>query len=106
MSSFATTVTGAWAELVVQLVERGFRSDIKSDAALGKAIIEVEGPRSLAHIEVWEHAQCLDPTVPFLPSGESTVLSVGPCPSRLEAHARLLALHTVLLKRAGEQSAG
>jgi hypothetical protein len=102
---FATTVTEAWAEVSAQLVEQGFRSGARSDATRGKAVIEVEGPGSTAIIEAWEHAQCLDTTVLYLPSGESVALSAGPCHSYAELQARLLALRTVLLKRAGEHSA-
>lgn len=105
MSTFVAKVAVAWAEVGAQLVERGFRSNARSDTSLGKAVVEVEGPGSTALIEVWENAQCLDTTVLYLSSGESAVLSSGPCLSHAELYARLWALRTVLLKRAGEQSA-
>jgi hypothetical protein len=102
---FITTVTEAWADVSAQLAEQGFRSGARSDATLGKAVIEVEGPGSTALIEAWEHPQCLDTTVLYLPSGESAALSAGPCQSHAELQARLVALRTVLLNRAGEHSA-
>jgi cyanophycin synthetase len=103
MSSFVATVISTWAEVGARLPEYGFRSSARSDTSLGKAVIEVEGPGSTALIEIWEHAQCLDATALDLASGGSTVLGAGPCHSYAEAHARLLALRTNLLKHAGTQ---
>jgi hypothetical protein len=67
--------------------------------------MEVEGVGIAALVEVWEHARCLDITVLHLPSGKSSALAAGPCPSEAEVLPRLVALRTALLNHAGEQSA-
>lgn len=59
--------------------------------------IEVDGPRYIASIQVWEHACCLDIVVMEKVSSTSTWICGGPCASFAEAHSRLRQLTELLL---------
>jgi hypothetical protein len=97
MPSFVATVIEAWSQLAAPLVERGLTSRTKQSSALGKAVIELEGPGIVASIEVWEEGQCLDTTLHRLSSPHGSILAGGACSSQSEAVARLSELRAALL---------
>ena len=98
LQPFLSAVGNRWSEVALVLAERGARSELRSSGELGKMVIDIECPTHVALVEAWEHAQCLDVTVLHLASGESTILSAGPCSSEKEIDIRFLALRTALLK--------
>ncbi|MBQ0958581.1 hypothetical protein KAK06_06375 [Ideonella sp. 4Y11] len=100
MPSFVATVIETWAQLATPLLERGFKSSTKQ-SALGKAVIELEGPGVVASIELWEDGQCLDTTLHRLSADRGSILACGSCQSHAETVTRLSELRAALLNATG-----
>jgi hypothetical protein len=98
MPSFIAAVVEAWSLLAAPLAERGFTSTIKQSSAVGKAVIELEGPHIVASIEVWEDGHSLDTTLHHLSSPHGSILAGGRCESHADVVARLSALQAALLR--------
>jgi hypothetical protein len=97
-SSFLDSVLSKWQTQESALSKSGFRSRILRNVERQHLGIEVEGPRHIASIQAWEHAQCLDVVVMGLSSKDSRFLSGGPCVNFSEAEARLSDLCAILLE--------
>jgi hypothetical protein len=96
-TTFLDSVLSQWHTQEAALLNVGLRARILPNKERKYLGIEVEGPRHIASIQVWENACCLDIMVMDTASKESTWVCAGPCASLAEAHSRLAVLTHILL---------
>ena len=94
--TFVEYVIASWHVLEAEVPRLRATSTIKRSSDGTKSVIEIYAPSSLATVEVWEHANCLDTTI--LREGEAmgVILAAGPCVNRTESVERLRTLRKVL----------
>jgi hypothetical protein len=94
--TFVEHVIATWHVLEAEAPRLGTTSAVKRSSDGTKGVIEIRTPGSLATVEVWEHANCLDTTILREGEGMGVILAAGPCVNRAESTERLRTLRKVL----------
>ena len=89
MGPFLCFVTERCDQMHHELARTGCQVDRRVALDSRKLGVEVQSSAHLALVEAWEHARCLDVTVMERTSGESRILSAGPCATNAEVESRL-----------------